>query len=357
MWYNKNFFKYATAIILCLIIIYLFGQVQFFLEPFKKLLATLFFPIIISALFYYILRPVVRFLEHHIHVPKTIAVMIVLVISTVLFVLAGFFTVTMVIDQVTQLSQDFPKLAAYSQKLIADWSSSMKLSFIPFSMFQEQFTKLSQHFFTFLPNSILNFVLAITNFATMLLLVPFIVFFLLKDDNIFAERLIKLIPSEHKKSGEEILEDIDKTLSAYIVSQVIISIFIAVLMYIGYTLAGVNYSFVLALFAAVTNIIPIVGSIIGVLPALLVGLPGGIFVIVKILIIMAVVQTVQGNLLSPLILGKRMDIHPLTYIIIFMAGATVYGFVGLLVAVPAYAVCRIIFGKLSHIYRLRKKQG
>ncbi len=356
MWYNKKFFKYATAIILCLIIIYLFGQVQFFLEPAKKVLAALFFPIIISALFYYILRPVVRFLEH-MHVPKTISVMMVLVVSTILFVLAGFFTVTMVIDQVTQLSHDFPKLAAYSQQLITGWSGSMKLSFIPFSLFQEQFTKLSQQFFAFLPNSILNFVFALTNFATMLLLVPFIVFFLLKDDNLFAARLIKLIPSEHKKSGEEILDDIDKTLSAYIVSQVIISIFIAVLMYIGYTLAGVNYAFVLALFAAVTNIIPIVGSILGVLPALLVGLPGGIFLIVKILIIMAVVQVVQGNLLSPLILGKRMDIHPLTYIIIFMAGATVYGFVGLLVAVPAYAVCRIIFGKLAHIYRLRKKQA
>ncbi|HEX9059187.1 MAG TPA: AI-2E family transporter [Clostridia bacterium] len=356
MWYNKNFFKYATAIILCLIIIYLFGQVQFLLEPFKKLLAALFFPIIISALFYYILRPVVRFLER-IHVSKTLAVMMVLVISTVLFVLAGFFTVTMVIDQVTQLSHDFPKLRAYSEQLITEWSGSMKLSFIPFSLFQEQFTKLSQELFTSRPNSIISFVLALTNFATMLLLVPFIVFFLLKDDNIFAAQLLKLIPPEHKKSGEEILDDIDKTLSAYILSQVIISIFIAVLMYIGYTLAGVNYAFVLALFAAVTNIIPIVGSILGVLPALLVGLPGGVFLIVKILIIMAVVQVVQGNLLSPLILGKRMDIHPLTYIIIFMAGATVYGFVGLLVAVPAYAVCRIIFGKLAHIYRLRKKQA
>lgn len=354
MWYKNNFFKYATGIILCLIIIFLFGKVQFFLDPFKKFVATLFFPILISGLFYYILRPIVRLMVKY-KIPRTLSIVIVLVISTILFVLAGFYSISLVVNQLTALPKDIPNIISYIQGVINSASTNPNFSFIPFNLVQKQLINISQEAIVFIPNNVLGLLSTLTSIATTSFLVPFIVFFMLKDDHLLPEFILKFVPSKRKKTAEELLEDIDKTLSAYIVSQVILSLFIGILMYIGYTLAGLNYSFILALFAAITNLIPIVGAAIGVLPAVMVGLPGGVFVILKILIAMAIVQTIQGNVISPLVMGKSMSIHPMTYIVIFLATASVYGLVGLIIAIPVYAVLKVIIAKLYSIYRLRKE--
>lgn len=353
MWYKGNFFKYATGAILCLLIVYLFGQVEYFLNPFRQFITTLFFPFLISGMMYYVLRPLVRQLEK-LRVPRTIAIAAVIIFSTSIIIIAGIYAGSLIISQFDQLRNDIPQIIELSRERLMEAASSRDLSFIPFDLLEEKFMSFSQDIIVFLPNSILNFIAALVNVATVLLLVPFILFYLLKDDHRFAGFILKLAPYEHKKDGKEILEDIDKMLSSYIVSQVIVGLIIGILMYIGYLIIGLRYSFLLALFASVTSIIPIVGAFIGVLPAILVGMPGGTLVILKILIIMAIVQQVQGNLISPLIMGKRMDIHPITYIVLFLVSASLYGFIGILIAIPLYAVLKVTIINLYRIYRLRK---
>ncbi|MCX7708470.1 MAG: AI-2E family transporter [Clostridia bacterium] len=353
MWHKHNFFKYSVGTILCLLIIFLFGKIEYFINPLKLFVATLFFPFLISGMMYYILRPAVRWLVK-IRIPRTFAIIVVIILSTAVVLIAGVYSGALIVSQFDDLKRDIPQIIELSRERLMAAANSRDLSFIPFDQLEEKIMSFSQGLIVTLPNNILNFVAALVNIATVLFLVPFILFYLLKDDHLFSEQLLKLAPYEHRKDGEEILEDIDKTLSSYIISQVIVGLIIGVLMYIGYLIIGLRYSFLLALFAAVTSIIPIVGAFLGVLPAVLVGLPGGTLVIVKILIIMAIVQQVQGNLISPMIMGKSMDIHPLTYIIIFLVSSALYGFVGMLIAVPVYAVLKVTLSNLYRIYRLTK---
>jgi predicted PurR-regulated permease PerM len=72
----------------------------------------------------------------------------------------------------------------------------------------------------------------------------------------------------------------------------------------------------------------------------------------KVLIVMIIVQQIEGNFVSPNIIGKRLDIHPLTVLLIFLGAASLYGFIGMLIAVPAYAVIKVLAGGAVRIYRI-----
>ncbi len=186
---------------------------------------------------------------------------------------------------------------------------------------------------------------------------PFFLFYLLKDDRLFHRRMLAIIPEKHRKSGEEILEDVDKTLSTYIIGQAIIALTVGVLMYIGYLILGLDYALILALFTLITAFIPILGAFIGIIPAVLVGLTVNPLMALKVLILMIIVQQLEGNLLSPQIMGKRMNIHPLTFLVLLLIAASLAGFIGMLVAVPLYAVVKVIGKSFYKLYKLRKAEN
>lgn len=102
MWFNNKFFKYGTGILLTLLIIFMFGKIDFFLLPFRKLVAAIFAPILASIILYYILRPVVRFLQK-IRIPKTISIVLSFVLSIILIVVIGTNIGVIVVQQFNSL--------------------------------------------------------------------------------------------------------------------------------------------------------------------------------------------------------------------------------------------------------------
>lgn len=353
MWFNHKFFKVSAGIIMVLLIILLLGKINFFLAPFKTLVAVLFFPIIISGLLYYILRPLVNLIEK-ISVPRTISVIIVFCLVIVLFALISVYAGNLLVKQVNGLISSTPQFIESAKNATNSIKMNENLSFIPIDKLQQQLTAFLENIIPFIYENIMNGISAITGFATVLLVVPFILFFLLKDDRHLPPHIIKIIPDEHKQSGYDILSDMDKTISNFITGQALLSLILGTLMYIGYLIIGIKYSLILGIFAMVALIIPYLGAFIGILPALLVGLADSPFMSVKIIIVMLIVQFV-GNFLAPVIMGKRMNIHPLTFIIVFLCAASLFGFIGMLVSIPAYAVLKELVKNLYEIYKLRKK--
>jgi len=123
-------------------------------------------------------------------------------------------------------------------------------------------------------------------------------------------------------------------------------------MYLGYLLIGLEYGLVLALFSMFTAIIPFLGPIIGVVPAILVALSYDFLMVVKILALMAVVQQLEGNLITPQIMGKRIQTHPVMIIIIILFSGSLFGFLGILLAVPTYAVLKVLIKNAIKIYKV-----
>ncbi|MET3320092.1 UNVERIFIED_ORG: putative PurR-regulated permease PerM [Peribacillus simplex] len=152
----------------------------------------------------------------------------------------------------------------------------------------------------------------------------------MKDGDKLRPFLLKYLPTEVEPEGNAILKDVDKTLSTYIIGQFIVSIVIGAFMYVGYLIIGLDYALVFALFAMIFTVVPFLGFVL------------------------TVVQQAEGHLISSNIMGKRLNIHPLTIILLLLAAGSINGFIGILTAIPAYSVVKTIIGNFRKFYRLRK---
>lgn len=351
MWYHNRFFKYASSLILILLIIFLFGKIDFFLEPFKKFIAILFLPFLFSGLLYYLLRPLVR-LGTKYKIPKTASIIIIFLFIIILFGILGTYAGALIFKQVNELGNDLPNLIPMAKD-----KASVVLNNSLIQQYEEQITGYIQKIFPQIWNNLGSFIATVTGIASILVVVPFIVFYMLRDDKFFVDLALKKVPSKYKKEVTATLKETDKTLSAYIIGQATVAFIIGLLMYIGYLITGLNYSLLLALFAMITSFIPLLGAIIGVIPALLVGLATSPFMCIKVLIVVVLVQQLEGNFISPGLIGKKLDIHPLTIILIFLVAASLYGFIGMLIAVPFYAVLKVMINGGIKIFKIWHKSA
>ncbi|HSL85759.1 MAG TPA: AI-2E family transporter [Bacteroidales bacterium] len=354
MWIKKDFFKYATGVILVLLVIFLLGQVSFVLIPIKRAVMTVSLPLIITLLFYYILRPFVRTLTKR-GIPKTVSVILCFLFSIGILILSAVPLIrTIIAESSLLITEELPRLVAFAEKTIADLRESGNLDFILTDNILERVTEFFQKAVPILAGGIFSGISGIVGLVTALIIVPFVLFYLLKDDTALAKAVVKLFPKNHQAETSDILRDFDRTLSSYITGQAFVCLAIGVLMYIGYLIIGIEYALVLAVFSMITAVIPFLGPILGVIPAILVGLSYNPFIVIKVLVVMVITQQLEGGLITPQIMGKRMQIHPVTIIVVVLLSASLFGIVGILLAVPSYAVLKVFVKNTLQIYKLTK---
>ncbi len=353
MWLNHAYFKYMTGIILALICIYLLTLLDAF-SPAATIISTLFYPILIAGFFYYIFKPVVRFLAKSKFIPLTAAVLIVYAAAAGLFYVMYRLLAATIQSQVSKISSNLPEDLKQSAKEAEKTIEENNMGMVSMSKIRQQ----ASSFFSELTNAVGNhateIVSTITGAATVLVVIPFVLFFFLKDGHRLVPFLMKFIPSDHQKEGKKILKNIDQTLSAYIIGQITVAFTDGVLMFIGYLIIGLDYALVLAIFVFLTAVVPFFGPLIGVLPAVVVSLTQDPVMIIYVFIILIVVQQLEGNIVAPVVLGNRLNVHPLTIILLLIVAAALYGFIGMLIAIPLYSVLKVTIKNFYSFYRLRR---
>jgi len=135
---------------------------------------------------------------------------------------------------------------------------------------------------------------------------------------------------------------VDEILSVYISGQVLIAFIVGLLIFIGYWAIGLNYAFLLALLAFVFNLIPFCGPFISTIPALFIGLADSPLMAIKVIAVVLMVHLLDLNLISPRIVGQRLNIHPVTVILLLVASLSVFGLVSLFIITPLYAVLKVL---------------
>lgn len=355
MWIQRPFFKYATGIILALLIIFLFGKIDYFVWPLQNFIIAIFFPILISGLIYYILRKPVEWLDRF--MPKIASILVVFVLVIGLFSGFTYFAGSLLGEQVSGLTENFPQkvddITEESKQVINDNNLGIINAEEVKQKALNYFSKLTQN----LGENLMTLFSVITSVATVLVVVPFLAFFFLKDDEKLRPYIIKHIPEEHEQEGNKILKDIDKTLFTYVTGQFIIALVDGTLMYIGYKIIGLDYALILGIFTMFFTVVPFLGPIIGVIPALFVALTINPMMMVKVLIVLLIVQQLEGNLVTPQVMGKKLNLHPITVILLLIAAGSLYGFIGILIAIPLYSVAKIIIKDVWKFYKLREKRN
>jgi predicted PurR-regulated permease PerM len=342
-------FRIGYGIIMILLIIWLSSKVSFIFQPLVVFVQTLFIPFLVSGLLYYLFRPIVSFFEQY-RVPRTISILLIYGIFIGLFVLLGFLIGPTLKEQFQRLIDNLPAMLEVAKQRFAELNQN------PWISKNINWDEISQYFIDYVKNSykeigsnIAGFFRVITNILVVFVTVPFILYYMLKEGEKAPQFILRFLPKEVREEGLKILSDMDHALSSYIKGQVLISVFVGFVVYMGYLIIGIEYSLILALVTMFTNIIPFIGPLIGTVPAIIVALIDSPAMVLKVLIVAVVAQQLEGNVVSPWIMGKSLDIHPLTIILVLLVAGSLGGFLGLLLAVPTYAVLKVI---VSHAYRL-----
>lgn len=188
-------------------------------------------------------------------------------------------------------------------------------------------------------------------FGTFLLTFVYIFFFLLYRKK-FKKSVLKMAPDEKREKTNKVLSDSAQISQSYLTGRLILIIFLAVLYSVGLSISGVKHAILISVLAAVLSLIPYIGNIIGFFLAIVMAFfsGSGLMGALGVAITFAVAQFVESYILEPYIVGDKVDINPVVTILVVVLGEAVWGVVGMLIAIPALGIAKVIF---DHIPTLK----
>jgi len=186
-----------------------------------------------------------------------------------------------------------------------------------------------------------------------LLLIPFFVYYLLADYSAMRAHLDRLIPPRHRAVASNLITRINFVISSYVRNQLVIALAMGVLYAIGFAVARVPLALSIGLLSGLLNFIPYLGTLTGLtLSLLFVALDGGgIARILGVLAVFVIVQSVEGYYLTPKLLGGSLDLHPMWVLVGLMIGGSLFGILGIILAVPVIAIAKVALDFLEELYQ------
>ncbi|WP_326035177.1 AI-2E family transporter [Staphylococcus xylosus] len=355
---GKDLLFGLLILILVGIAIFIFDQVSYIFKPFIIIFNTIAAPIIVSVILYYLLNPLVNLMERY-NISRLWGVIILFLLIVGVITLVINLLIPVIGSQFRSFGNNFP---LYVDKVNQFIDSVTKYSLISnfYSQIQEQLDALANKlpsmvsdYFNGFGSKVKNFAEAIVNVGVVIATTPFVLFFMLKDGHRFKEFSTKLMPPKFRKDFHDLLEKMSVQVGSYIQGQIIVSFCIGILLFIGYSIIGLDYSLILASIAAVTSVVPYIGPTIAISPAIIIALITSPIMLLKLIVVWTAVQFIEGHLISPNVMGKTLKIHPLTIIFILLSAGNLLGVVGVILGIPAYAILKVL---VSHLYSMFKRR-
>lgn len=361
----KKFFlnnKFVVVLLIMLLVginILVFSKIPFIFKPISVLLHTVAAPLLLAGIAYYLLNPLVDRMEKRSRIKRVYAIIILYLLIAGLITLVLFMVIPIIRTQLSGLIDNFPRYSELIQERFMDLTGTEFFGQVQDSIgtnLSEITSKITAWGSSFLNNALTgvgSFVGALTEIVLAVVTTPFILFYLLRDGKKLPDYILKFVPTSLQPQTRMVMSEMNSQVSSYIRGQIIVSCCIGLLLYIGYLIIGLEYSLVLAIAAACTTVVPYLGPAIAITPALIVAMVTSPFMLLKMIIVWTAVQLIEGKFISPQIMGKTLKIHPITIIFVIIFAGKMFGILGIILAVPGYAVLKVVFTHLFEWFRFR----
>jgi predicted PurR-regulated permease PerM len=313
------------------------------------LLQDILLPFIAGFVLAYFLDPVADRLER-LGLPRLVATTLILALAVAAVVISFLILVPVLSDQALKLAQDLPELVkALIAKLDEVVPQNLKdllanAGGTSSGSLGEMVGKATGWVATFL-QSVWSGGMALVNLLSLLIVTPIVAFYLLADWDRLVAKVDSWLPRDHLEDVRNIARDVDTALAGFIRGQGTVCLALGLFYAIGLSLAGLKFGLAIGMGAGLLSFIPYVGAIIGGVLAIGVGLvqfwPDYTMVLI-IIAIFAAGQFLEGNFLSPKLVGSSIGLHPVWLMFALFAFGYLFGFVGLLLAVPLAAVAGVL---------------
>ncbi len=325
-----------------------FGLVIFVIISLLYFFKLLFAPLIASVLLTLLLDPIVKRLEtagfKRLYVILGIYVFIVIIaVGTVVFV------VPKLVNEAQTFANDLPQYKTMVKKSVMEFQKAIEKKF-PDIEIPDFMTAVKER----IPgrggvdiDALIGHLSSFFAILSLVVIVPIVTFFFLADGHLILKAFLRIIPNSYFEMSALLIHRVTSSLKLFIRGQMIVAAAVGVLTAIGMACIGLPYFLVIGIIAGLGNFIPYLGPIIGFIPALLVVAmqPEGLAVwpVLKIVIVFAFVQVVEGTFVSPIAVGKSVNLHPLVVIIGVTIGGQLGGVLGMLIAVPLISIVKVTF--------------
>ena len=335
----KWFYRIGFLLLL-MIVLFVFIKLQPIWQPLIDMMVTILLPFIIAGFITYLLRPIVEKI-HDAGLHRGLAVFIIYFLFFGGIGLAVYKGLPEIIRQLKDLSESVPTIAKQYlsftddiQEKTAAWPDGIQ------KRVYNGITSIEQGVASRTVN-VVNSIINIISHVFTIVIIPFISFYMLKDYGKIKKAIWYMTPRKWRQSGMVLLRDIDKSLGSYIRGQIFVCAIIGSVSAILFWIFDMKYPLLLGSIIGITNVIPYFGPVIGAIPAMLIAATMSVKMIVIVIVIILLLQFLEGNILSPLIVGKSLHIHPIVIMFALFAGGEIWGIIGLILSVPVVAVIKV----------------
>lgn len=336
----KWFYRLGFLFLL-FIVFFIFLKLKPLWGPFISIIFTILLPFFIGAFISYLLHPIVEAL-HRKGMKRGLSVAIIYLLF---FGVSGFGlykAIPATINQIQELSKNAPLLIEQYKQ----WMEMLEYhtSSWPFGVYEriENGMDIFQVRINTYLNNLINNAMKLVDFLILFALIPFISFYILKDYDELKKMIWYMTPKKWRNQGRAFLRDVDTSLGGYIRGQLLLCGSTSVVTSLLFWMFGMKYPLVLGTIIGITDVIPYFGAIIGAIPAIVIAATISVKMVMTVAIIIIVWQFLEGNVLSPLIVGKSLHMQPLFIMFALLAGEELGGIVGMILSIPILAVLKVI---------------
>jgi len=326
---------------------------------FVYLLHPILSPFLIALLLAYMGDPLVDRLEKF-KLSRTLSVVLVFAFFTLIVMTALLVLVPMLAKQLVRLYQLAPQMLDWLQQTALPWVQShvgLSDSFWKFDKIKEA---ISQHMgqagdiVGIVLSQATTSTLALIGWLTNLVLIPVVGFYLLRDWDVMMAKIRSLLPRHRESQVVGLAGECHEVLGAFIRGQLLVMVALGFIYAAGLMLTGLELGLLIGMVAGLAAIVPYMGFIIGIGSAIVAGLfqfgldPLHMALIVAVFMIG---QMLEGMVLTPLLVGDRIGLHPVAVIFAILAGGELFGFTGILLALPVAAVIMVLVRHVHDLYK------
>lgn len=307
-------------------------------------LGDVILPFVLGGAIAYFLDPVADRLET-MGLSRVLATVVITVFALILFVLVALLIVPTLVEQTISLVNSAPKILSKLQNFLTDRFPALMDADSNLRQTLDGLGQAIQSKGGELVNTVLSSAMSLLNIVLLMVIVPVVAFYMLLDWDNMVAKIDSFLPLDHAPVVRQIAAEVDRTLSSFIRGQGTVCLTMGVFYAIGLMLVGLQFGLLVGAFAGVITFIPYIGALIG--GALAIGLGlfqfWGDWVSLGLVAgVFAVGQALEGNVITPKLVGNSVGLHPVWLMFALSVFGTLFGFVGMLVAVPVAAIIGVL---------------
>ncbi len=307
---------------------------------------NLLISLVLAFVIFYLLSPIINLCERR-GLNRSVAIFTIYSINS-LFVVAMFSVfIPLIIDQLALLEQELPDLQAGLLTLVSKVENKLQNTFhFEEPLFRENLRQwmISQtsQYTSLIPKWI-------SDSLTTLFLTPFLAFFMLRDGSLMKRQLLNLVPNRFFETVLKLLYDMNEQVGNFIRARIAEALIVGLVTWVGLLVIGFPYAALLALFAALTNLIPYIGPVFGAIPAFII-----VFVHSNILFesmsinilavssVYLIAHALDAIFIIPIVVAKIVNLHPVSVVLVIIVGAQLLGVLGMIISIPVASLLKLL---------------